>query len=134
MNLRTAARTDIGCVRESNQDAVVSRDRLVAVADGMGGHPGGDTASSLAVAFVEATFTGRSVDELAAGVRAANMAIFERATEVDGLEGMGTTLCAVGLTDEGTLAVVNVGDSRVDLVRDGVLRQLTEDHSVARTS
>jgi serine/threonine protein phosphatase PrpC len=131
MNLRTAARTDIGHVRESNQDAVLCLDRLVAVADGMGGQPGGDIASSLALTFVEATFTGRSIEELGAGVRAANRAIFERASEVDQPAGMGTTLCAVGVTEEGALAVVNVGDSRAYLVRDGALRRLTEDHSIA---
>jgi protein phosphatase len=130
MNLRAAARTDIGRVRESNHDAALCLDRLVAVADGMG-VPGGDTASSLAVALVEVAFTGRSLDELEAAVRAANRAIFERATAGEQLLGMGTTLCAVGLTGGRGLAVVNVGDSRAYLVRDGALQRLTDDHSVA---
>jgi protein phosphatase len=130
MMLRTAARTDIGRVRASNQDAVLCLDRLVAVADGMGGAPAGETASSLVLAVVEAAFTGRSADELEAAVRAANRAIFERATEDEDLQGMGTTLCAAGLTRDGHLAVVNVGDSRAYLLRDGEVRRLTEDHSI----
>jgi PPM family protein phosphatase len=130
MMLRTAARTDIGRVRPSNQDAVLCLDHLVAIADGMGGPPAGEMASSLALAVVEAAFTGRSSDELEAAVRGANRAIFERAAEGEDLEGMGTTLCAVGLTRDGRLAVVNVGDSRAYLLRDGELQRLTDDHSV----
>jgi PPM family protein phosphatase len=128
--LETAARTDTGRVRENNEDALLCLDRIVAVADGMGGLPGGEIASSLAVALLEAACTGRSLEELEAVVRAANRAISERASAAQGLEGMGTTLCALALTDAGTLAVVNVGDSRAYLIRDGSLRQLTEDHSV----
>lgn len=131
MHLMTSARTDIGRVRENNEDALLCLHHVVAVADGMGGHPGGQLASSLAVAILEAAFTGRSGDELEAAMRAANRAIFERAKEDGQLEGMGTTLCALGPIDGAQLAIANVGDSRAYLVRDGVLTQLTEDHSVA---
>ncbi len=130
MMLRTAARTDIGRVRPTNQDAVLCQDHIVGVADGIGGAPAGETASSLALAVLDAAFTGRSVDELEVGVRAANRAIFERASADDDLEGMGTTLCAVGLTRDGRFAVVNVGDSRAYLLRDGELHRLTQDHSI----
>jgi PPM family protein phosphatase len=130
MMLRTAARTDIGRVRPSNQDAVLCLDRLVAVADGMGGAPAGEMASSLALAVVDAAFRGRSADELEVAVRAANRAVFERASADADLEGMGTTLCAVGLTRDGHLAVVNVGDSRAYLLRDGQLERLTQDDSI----
>jgi protein phosphatase len=128
--LRTASRMDIGRVRDNNEDAVVCDERLAVVADGMGGHPGGEVASAVAVALVQAVFTGRSLDELEAGVRAANRAIWDRADGSGELEGMGTTICAVGLTEDGSLAVVNVGDSRAYMLRDGSLRQLTHDHSV----
>ena len=128
--LSTAARTETGRVRDNNEDAVLCLDGLVAVADGMGGHPGGAAASSLAVALLEAAFSGRSLDELEAAVRAANRAIWDRASSSSQFEGMGTTLCAVGLTGDGHLAVVNVGDSRAYLLRHGSLRQLTHDHSV----
>ncbi len=127
MNLRSSARTATGQVRETNQDAMVCLDHLVALADGMGGSPRGDRASSLPVAIVEAAFTGQSLDELGAALRAADTAIFERAAEREGLEGMGTTVCAAGLTQEGRLVI---GDSRAYLVRGGALQQLTEDHSV----
>jgi protein phosphatase len=128
--LRTVSRTDIGRVRDSNQDAVVSSEHLAAVADGMGGHPGGEVASAVAAALVQTAFTGRSVDELAAAVRAANRAIWDRAAASPELEGMGTTICAAGLTGDGSLAVVNVGDSRAYVFRNDSLTQLTHDHSV----
>jgi len=130
LKLRTASRTDIGRVRDDNEDAVVTGDHLAAVADGMGGHPGGEIASAVAVALVQAAFTGRSLDELQAAVRAANRAIWDRAGASSELEGMGTTICAAGLTGDGSLVVVNVGDSRACMLRDGSLRQLTDDHSV----
>lgn len=125
---RTVSRTDIGRVRENNEDAVATSHRLAAVADGMGGHPGGELASAVAIALMQAAFTGRSLDELEAAVRAANRAIWDRARAE--LEGMGTTICAAGLTDDGSLAVVNVGDSRAYVFRNGSLTQLTRDHSV----
>jgi PPM family protein phosphatase len=130
MRLRTGCHTDIGRVRDHNEDSVVSDDHLAAVADGMGGHPGGEVASSVAVALVQAAFTGRSLDELQAAVRAANRAIWDRAGAAADLEGMGTTLCAVGLTGDGSLVVVNVGDSRACMLRNESLTQLTNDHSV----
>jgi serine/threonine protein phosphatase PrpC len=130
MKMRTVSRTDIGRVRESNEDAVVRSDHLAAVADGMGGLPGGEIASAVAVALVQVAFTGRSLDELRAGVRAANRAIWDRAGASAELEGMGTTICAAGLTEEGNLAVVNVGDSRAYVLRGDALTQLTDDHSV----
>ena len=125
---RAVSRTDIGRIREKNEDAVACSDRLAAVADGMGGHPGGEVASAVAIALTQAAFTGQSIDELQAAVRAANRAIWDRAS--DELEGMGTTICAAGMTDGGILAVVNVGDSRAYLLRNGTLTQLTDDHSV----
>ena len=91
ITLRTSGRTDIGQVRENNEDAIVSSDRLALVADGMGGHPGGEIAANTVAGVVEAAFTGRSIDELEAAVRAANWAIRERASAQPGLEGMGTT-------------------------------------------
>jgi serine/threonine protein phosphatase PrpC len=130
MKLRTVSRTDLGRVRDSNEDAVLSSDHLAAVADGMGGHPGGEVASAVAVALVQAAFTGRSLDELQAAVRAANRAIWDRAGASAELEGMGTTICAAGLTADGSLVVVNVGDSRAYVLRNDALAQVTDDHSV----
>jgi PPM family protein phosphatase len=130
MKFRTVSCTDIGRVRDSNQDAVASRDDLAVVADGMGGPPGGEVASAVAVSLVQAAFTGRSLDELQAAVRAANRAIWDRAGASADLDGMGTTICAAGLTGDGSLAIVNVGDSRAYVLHNGSLTQLTDDHSV----
>jgi len=130
--LRTVSRVDIGRVRDNNEDAVVTSERLAAAADGIGGHPGGEVASAVAVAvaLVQAAFTGRSLDELQAAVRAANRAIWDSAGASTELEGTGTTICAAGLTADGTVAVVNVGDSRAYMLRNDSLTQLTHDHSV----
>lgn len=130
MYLDAVTRTDVGRVRERNEDRAIGTERLLAVADGMGGSPGGDLAASMAIAMIEAAFNGGSLDELAAGTRASNAAVFQRASDDQHLVGMGTTLCAVGLTETSDLAVVNVGDSRAYRLRDGRLEQLTSDHSL----
>ncbi len=129
-NLKTGSRTDIGRVRDHNEDALTSSPLLAAVADGMGGHRGGGVASAIAISLIQAAFTGRSLDELQAAVRAANRAIWDRGGEAAELEGMGTTICAAGVIQDGTLAVVNVGDSRAYVLHQGSLSQLTHDHSV----
>jgi protein phosphatase len=130
MKLTTGKRIDIGRVRDNNEDAGLNTDRLIAVADGMGGAPSGEVAATVAISLVDAAFSGESLDELRAAVAAANRAIWDRANSDAGLEGMGSTICAVGLTAAGSLAVVNVGDSRAYLFHDGELRQLTRDHTV----
>jgi serine/threonine protein phosphatase PrpC len=129
--LDCAGRTDIGHVRERNEDAIVVDERVVAVADGLGGHAGGELASRLATELLAASFTGSSVEELATAVRAANWVVWERASSTTASTGMGTTMCAAGLVDDGALAVVHVGDSRAYLAHEGSVHRLTEDHSVA---
>ena len=128
--LTVASRTETGPVRATNQDAVIIGDRLAGVADGMGGAPGGEIASALAAAVVEAGFEGSAVSELGAVTRSANAAVFKCATTDSVLAGMGTTLCCAGLVGDSTLAVVNVGDSRAYVLRNGELRQITDDHTV----
>lgn len=130
MEFTAAVGTDTGRVRDKNEDRALCVPSLVAVADGMGGAPGGETASSLAIAVIEAAFSGRSLDELETAARAANAAVFQRASADEQLGGMGTTLCAVGLTGDGYLAVINVGDSRAYLLRNGSLQRLTTDHTL----
>lgn len=95
----------------------------------MGGHPGGEVASAVA-SILGAAFSGRSLDELEAASRAASRAIWDRASANTDLQGMGSTVCAAGLTDNSDIALVHVGDSRAYVLRDGVLRQATDDHSV----
>ncbi|MDP9389594.1 MAG: Stp1/IreP family PP2C-type Ser/Thr phosphatase, partial [Actinomycetota bacterium] len=133
-SLRCGAATDVGLVRPNNQDDYLADETLFAVADGMGGAAGGEIASRTAVAALKATFgADPTANGLADGVRNANRAVWDKAQERPDLRGMGTTMTAMALVEdrsEDVLAVVNVGDSRVYLFRDGVLDQLTDDHSV----
>ncbi|HYA51683.1 MAG TPA: protein phosphatase 2C domain-containing protein [Streptosporangiaceae bacterium] len=128
--------TDRGKVRPTNQDALLVSPPLFAVADGLGEVPRGEVASQLALDTLRARFTAPpSVEALAEAAREAARAVWQRADAEPSLEGMGTTLTAVAVLDglERTrLAVVNVGDSRAYLFRDGQLSQLTRDHSVVQ--
>ena len=133
---RFAAATDIGLVRQSNQDAVYVDGALAVVADGMGGHAAGEVAAQIAVATVrEGYYADESVEGLVAAVERANAAIVRDAKENPERFGMGTTLLAVAITYDyagaASPTLVHVGDSRAYQLRDGALRQLTQDHSVA---
>jgi protein phosphatase len=119
-----AAASDAGQVRAGNEDSAVAVEGLFAVADGMGGHAAGEVASRVAVEALQTSLD----DGIVAAVRSANEAVMARADADPSLRGMGTTLCAVALVD-GQLQVVNVGDSRAYLYRDGQLLQITEDHN-----
>lgn len=136
--LRAGAASDTGRLRNINQDASLLADPVFAVADGMGGHRAGEVAAQIAVESLRAWAFDRTTDGLVEGVRTANVAVFERASSDPELRGMGTTMCAVALVDgeDGTgdrMAVVNVGDSRAYLFRDGELQQLTRDHTLVQT-
>ncbi|HWC37735.1 MAG TPA: Stp1/IreP family PP2C-type Ser/Thr phosphatase, partial [Acidimicrobiales bacterium] len=134
IRLRSASATDVGLVRTANQDRAYEGDGLFAVADGMGGHVGGETAAQTAIDAFRTTFAGHpSADGLADAVHAANRAVWDAARAETALRGMGTTLTALALvTVDGDqdLTVVNVGDSRAYLYQDGELSQLTADHSL----
>lgn len=127
--------TDIGMVRESNQDSLLVASPLFAVADGMGGHQGGEVASATALEILGASFEGATtVDDLMEAVRRANAKVWDKAQLDEDLRGMGTTLTAIakvkfGEGDEETFAIVNVGDSRTYQLRDDEFSQLTTDHS-----
>jgi protein phosphatase len=136
LRCEVASASDIGLVRERNEDAFgeasVGAGRLFVVADGMGGHAGGATASRLAVRTIEEVFTsagGAPGERLRAAVVAANQRIHELASRDRSLAGMGTTAVALAI-QEGRAWVANVGDSRVYRLRGGDLEQLTRDHSV----
>ncbi len=133
--LRAGSATDVGQVRANNQDStlVVAAVDLYGVADGMGGHQGGEVASAMAVELTEAHATDPTLESLMQAVRVANRAIFEKAGGDRDLHGMGTTLVALKLVegpDGEEIAWVNVGDSRVYLLRDDRLVQLSADHSL----
>jgi serine/threonine protein phosphatase PrpC len=130
------AATDTGRVRQANEDSMLAVDGLFAVADGMGGHKAGEVASHLAIETLRDEFGAAGTEVLVTAVQQANRALVERSADDAELTGMGTTLCAMALVDaEGrdAIAVVNVGDSRLYLMSDGELTQVTEDHSLVAT-
>jgi protein phosphatase len=128
MNIRVGVATDIGQVREGNEDAYLVVAPLYAVADGMGGHRGGEVASSLALETVQQLFE-RQEGTLADQVAQANRAVYDRSQSDRSVSGMGTTLTAA-LIDGNEVHLVHVGDSRAYLLRDARLTQLTEDHTL----
>ncbi len=123
------SRTDIGCMREHNEDSLVVAPPLYAVADGMGGHAAGEVASEIAVrTLARLAPQGPDTEALSKAVIAANYAVIDAAQE-KGRAGMGTTMTAAILEKE-RLAIAQVGDSRAYLVHDGRMQQLTRDHSL----
>ncbi|MCU1459076.1 MAG: serine/threonine protein phosphatase [Actinomycetia bacterium] len=131
MRLLAGAATDVGMVREGNEDGFLIDDRLqlFAVADGMGGHQAGEVASATALEALRASVAAGTALESA--VTAANSAVFEKASADEALRGMGTTLTTLSIDPDGAeLLIGHVGDSRAYLIRDGELRQITEDHSL----
>jgi len=128
--------TDTGRVRQANEDSLLAVDGLFAVADGMGGHKAGEVASRMAIETLQEEFTSAGTDVLVAAVQEANRSLVERSSSDSELTGMGTTLCAMALVDadgRDAIAVVNVGDSRLYLLSEGELTQVTEDHSLVAT-
>ncbi len=129
---RAAGQTDTGRRRRQNEDAFVCEPPLFAVADGMGGAQAGELASRLAAAAIEEGGLAIQGEEGVAGVvRTANARIFEHSVRDPNAAGMGTT-ATVALVDEEaeTATLAHVGDSRAYRYRDGVLEQLTTDHSL----
>lgn len=129
VRLLVASRTDVGRVRPGNEDSLLVVDdlALVAVADGMGGHQAGEVASAMAIESLQVGVEqGASIAD---AITAANTAVVTRAAGDLDLRGMGTTLTA-GILDGATLVIGHVGDSRLYLLRDGTLTQVTTDHSV----
>jgi len=134
--LRYAVRSDVGLLREGNEDSAYAGPRLLAVADGMGGHAAGEVASAItigAMAELDAERpTGDMVAELNAAVGAANMRLQQMIMANPAVEGMGTTLTAV-LWSDGHAAVCHIGDSRGYLLRQGELYQITHDHTLVQS-
>ncbi|MFC0507473.1 PP2C family protein-serine/threonine phosphatase [Micromonospora costi] len=128
--LRSAILNDIGLVRTNNEDSALAGDRLVAVADGMGGLPAGEVASEIVIRILDEltppTDPDPAADALRAVVSTANQRIHAAITVDPAREGMGTTLTAALLAGD-TLVLAQVGDSRCYLLRDTKLTQLTRD-------
>lgn len=134
--LRYAARSDVGLVRSNNEDSVYAGARLLALADGMGGHAAGEVASQLVIAALahldDDEPGGDLLDKLEAAVHAGNSAIAAQVEMEPDLEGMGTTLTAI-LFAGNRLGLVHIGDSRGYMLRDGELTQITKDDTFVQT-
>lgn len=144
-----AGDTNVGMKRTHNEDAfeVIDEERLYLVADGMGGHASGEVASHMAIETLRDFFKATSADpeatwpykmdksrgyeenRLVTGIKLANRRIHQSAQEEPRLRGMGTTIVASLVIDDGVL-IAHVGDSRVYRIRDGRMEQLTDDHSL----
>lgn len=127
--------SDVGTVRTNNQDSSFAGEHLIAICDGMGGHAGGDTASTIAIrslAHIEHGEALNNVETIAGmmenSVLAAHDAIVGKAKREHALAGMGTTVTAIALAS-GYWVLTHIGDSRAYLLRDGKLIRMTSDHS-----
>ncbi|WP_010549452.1 PP2C family protein-serine/threonine phosphatase [Brachybacterium paraconglomeratum] len=130
--LRYAARSDVGLVRSNNQDSAYAGSHLLVVADGMGGHAGGDVASSVAIGRLASLDSETPASDIVAtleeSVLEANQEILRRARDEPQLRGLGTTITAL-LRAEGKFALAHIGDSRAYLLRDEETVQITKDHT-----
>ncbi|HEU4414615.1 MAG TPA: Stp1/IreP family PP2C-type Ser/Thr phosphatase [Candidatus Angelobacter sp.] len=145
--VEVAGRSDVGCVRANNEDnfGFDSRYGIFVVCDGMGGQAAGEVASKMGVDILLDYFRKQGVqaenhspngsrsatgaDSLASAIQLANSTIFKAGQEQNGRGGMGATVVAA-LVRGNALAIGNVGDSRIYLVRQGAIQQLTQDHSL----
>src|ERR1700744_6405646 len=134
--LRYAARSDRGLVRANNEDSVYAGARLLALADGMGGHAAGEVASQLVIAPLahldDDEPGGDLLAKLDTAVRSGNAAIAAQVEAEPELEGMGTTLTAILFAGD-RIGLVHIGDSRGYLMRDGELTQITKDDTFVQT-
>ena len=136
LRLRFGARSDVGLTREGNEDALYAGPRLLAVADGMGGHAAGEVASRVVIEALvpldESPPDGDITDAMRRAVETANGYLRDMVAADNALEGMGTTLTAF-LWVQQTLGLVHIGDSRAYMLRDGHLEQVTHDHTLVQT-
>lgn len=133
IQLRAGSATDVGLVRTNNQDRLLMANPLFAVADGMGGAAAGEVASATAVEGLQGAFSqagGGTPEALMEAARSANRAVWNQAEANPEMRGMGTTLVALALVEGGRLAAVNIGDSRLYLLRGDEFRQVTSDHNL----
>ncbi|MDP9117866.1 MAG: protein phosphatase 2C domain-containing protein, partial [Actinomycetota bacterium] len=128
--LRYAVRSDLGLVRSNNEDSVYAGPRLLAIADGMGGHAAGEVASKIVISALEQLDEDRPIPDLMGELREtiydANAQIASAVAHDGELEGMGTTLTALRFAGS-QIGLAHIGDSRAYLLRDGLLSQITHD-------
>jgi len=136
--LHYALRSDVGLLREGNEDSAYAGPRLLAIADGMGGHAAGEVASAVAISAIapldrqDLTDSDAMLDALAAAVASARNTLHDMSISDPAVEGMGTTLTAL-LWAGAQVAVCHIGDSRAYLLRDGDLYQITRDHTLIQS-
>jgi serine/threonine protein phosphatase PrpC len=136
--LHFALRSDVGLLREGNEDSAYAGQRLLAIADGMGGHAAGEVASAVAINAIAPlderglTDGDEMLDALAAAVAAARSTLHDMSMADPATEGMGTTLTAL-LWAGSQVAICHIGDSRAYLLRDGDLYQITRDHTLIQS-
>ncbi len=134
--LRYAVRSDQGLVRGNNEDSVYAGPRLLALADGMGGHAGGEVASKMVIGEVEYLDDDRQLDDLITtlreAVKSANETLASAVAAHPELEGMGTTLTALRFAGA-KVGLVHVGDSRAYMLRGGALSQITHDDTYVQS-
>jgi PPM family protein phosphatase len=136
--LHYALRSDVGLLREGNEDSAYAGPRLLAIADGMGGHAAGEVASAVAISAIapldgqNLTRSDDMLDALAAAVASARNTLHDMSAADPAVEGMGTTLTAL-LWAGAQVAVCHIGDSRAYLLRDGDLYQITRDHTLIQS-
>ena len=139
MELVVAARSDVGMIRAGNEDSFHSKvddtGGIFIVADGMGGHAAGEVASEMAVEILRDQLSAlrdlhdrNAADKVMNALRGANLAIYNRTVTETDKQGMGTTASVLIISGRRYL-IGQVGDSRIYLLREGALRQLTKDHS-----
>lgn len=136
ISLRYTVRSDVGLLREGNEDSAYAGPHLLAIADGMGGHAAGEVASAVAIktlAPLDADTTGiDKLQVLADAISNANAALRDITLSDPATEGMGTTVTAL-LWSGDEVALCHIGDSRAYLLRDGALKQITHDHTLVQT-
>ena len=134
--LRYAVRSDVGLLREGNEDSAYAGPRLLAVADGMGGHAAGEVASAVAIdvltALDEDLPASELLDALADAVAKANQQLHDLVAANPSIGGMGTTLTAM-LWSGTRVALCHIGDSRAYLLSGGELQQITHDHTLVQS-
>jgi PPM family protein phosphatase len=134
--IRCAVRSDVGLAREDNEDSAYAGARLIAVADGMGGHAAGEVASAAVIEALRPLDTevpaGELLNALDHAVRQASRTLTDMARSNPALHGMGTTLTAL-LWSGSQLGLVHIGDSRAYLLRDGEVFQITQDHTLVQS-
>ena len=136
--LHYALRSDVGLLREGNEDSAYAGPRLLAIADGMGGHAAGEVASAVAISAIAPLDRQNLIDDddmlnaLADAVASARATLHDMSESDPAVEGMGTTLTAM-LWAGARVAVCHIGDSRAYLLRDGDLYQITRDHTLIQS-